>query len=362
MGLGLDKIKNRDSSIELLRIVSIFLITLSHWAIHSDFIFETDHLVVNKLLAEFVSLGELGVCAFVIISGYFSIFNHQSIKGFLNLLIKIWIYNLIILAFTQIGGVEEIEFRDIIKFVIPIYNTHWFAYTFLILYILMPFLNRFIQNIEKEELKKIIVILLIGWSAIYSFTGADLQFSYLGWFILLYFLGAYIRLYSTNTNIKIHIGVLTISTALLFLSTIIINVIGLKMGFYPNHGTDLYSVHSPLILAMAVSLFCIFRNINIKNSIIINLIASSAFGTYLLSDNPLLRNWIWNDIFGNDSLSGNKAFLLVGIGEVILIMLICFLIEMIWKIFFNSKLYGAIIIRMEVLIKILFKKTMNIIK
>lgn len=359
MGLGLNKVKGRDSNIELLRIFSIFLITLSHWAIHSNFVFGTDHLVINQLLTEFVSLGELGVCIFVIISGYFSVVNNQTVKGFLNLLLKIWIYNLLVLAFTQIGGVKEIGIKDMIKYILPIYNTHWFAYTFLVLYVLMPFLNKFICGIEKKDLKKIIIILLLGWSVIYSFTGADLQFSYLGWFVLLYFIGAYIRLYSLAVSERGYFWILIISTALLFLSTVTINIIGLKMGFYPDHGTDLYSLHSPLIVAMSVALFCIFRELRIRKSVLINLIASASFGTYLLSDNPLLRGWIWNHIFHNQYFSGSNIILLIGIGEVLIIMLVCFFVELIWRFFSNSRFYIALTSGLERIIKALFSKMLN---
>lgn len=360
MGLGLNKVKERDSNIELLRIFSIFLITLSHWAIHSDFVFGTNHLVINQLLTEFVSLGELGVCIFVIISGYFSVFKNQTVKGFLNLLLKIWIYNLIVLAFTQIGGVKEIGIKDMIKYILPIYNTHWFAYTFLILYVLMPFLNIFIRGIKKEDLKKLIIILLAGWSVIYSFTGADLQFSYLGWFVLLYFIGAYIRLYSSDVSKRRYFWILMISTALLIFSTVAVNIIGLKMGFYPDHGTDLYSLHSPFIIAMAVALFCIFKKLRIKKSVLINLIASASFSIYLLSDNPLLRGWIWNRIFYNEQFSESNIILVIGIGEVLLIMLVCFFVELIWRLFSNTKFYIALTSGLERIIRALFSKMLNV--
>lgn len=361
MGLALNIVKKRDSNIELLRIFSIFLITLSHWAVHSNFVFGTDRLVINQILTEFVSLGELGVCIFVIISGYFSVFNNQTVKGFLNLLLKIWIYNLLILAFTQIRGVKEIGIKDMIKYILPIYNTHWFAYTFLLLYVLMPFLNKFIHGIEKEDLKKIIIILLSGWSVIYTFTGADLQFSYLGWFILLYLIGAYIRLYSSAASKRGHLCILIISTALLFFSTVTINIIGLKMGFYPDHGTHFYSLHSPLIIAMAVALFCIFRKLKIKKSVLVNLIASASFSTYLLSDNPLLRKWIWNGFFCNEYFSGSNVFLLIGIGEVLLIMTVCFFVELVWRFFSNSRFYITLTSGLERIIKALFSRMLNVI-
>ena len=70
------------------------------------------------------------------------------------------------------------------------------------------------------------------------------------------------------------------------LSCLLINLIGLKLGFYPEHGTHFFSLHSPILLILAVALFKLFQKKDERKVLAINLIASTAFGIYLISDHP----------------------------------------------------------------------------
>ena len=346
-----EKYKTRESNIELLRIASIFFIVLSHWAVHSDFAFDTSRLTVNQLLIEWSTLGEIGVCVFVLISGYYSVSRNQTVKGFFNLFFKVWSYNIIILAVVYFGRIKELSLRESITSLVPIFNLHWFAYTFLILYVLMPFLNAFIHNSERGLYEKLLIVVFLSWSIIYSFTGADFGFSYLGWFVFLYLLGAYIRLYRDET---VSTGKLLLvflsSLVVLMASAVCINIVGLRIGFYPKHGADLYSLHSPFVLICAISLFILFKNIEIGRHAVINLLASTSFGIYLLSDNPLIRKWIWNDLFVSSSFAQSHLLILVGVGCVIAVMSICMVFDLIWKIVESTKVYGRIIGQAESLV------------
>ena len=223
------------------------------------------------------------------------------------------------------------------KYAVPIYNTHWFAYAFLILYILMPYINRLAVNLEKKVYKVLLLTVFTGWSLIYTFTGADLEFSYLGWFVFVYLIGAYIRIYGINLTTKIVRWILVLSVIALILSCLFINLAGLKMGFYPEHGTHFYSLHSPIILLITIAMFQLFRMKDHKTNVVINIIASTTFGIYLISDNPLLRDWIWNGVFKNGSLSNSNFLVLIGIGEALLVMISCMIIDLIYGWLMNNK-------------------------
>ena len=197
---GIKKYERRNSNIEMLRIISIFLIVLSHWAVHSNFSFPEDRFSLNQFIVEVFSIGELGVCIFVLISGFYSVKQTQSIGGFLKLLLKIWIYNICILLIVQVGGIHRVSLEDVLHSIVPIYRTHWFAYAFLILYIMMPYINKLANNLGKNEFRVLLLTLFIGWSVVFTLTGADLEFSYLGWYIFIYLLGAYIRIYDISMS------------------------------------------------------------------------------------------------------------------------------------------------------------------
>ena len=63
----------RNSKIELLRILSMFMIVLSHCSVHSGINFSSLPLGFNREILELSMLGNVGVILFIFITGYFSI-------------------------------------------------------------------------------------------------------------------------------------------------------------------------------------------------------------------------------------------------------------------------------------------------
>ena len=78
--------KERNSNLELLRIISMLLIIMHHYSIHG---FSPNILYYssNKYILDFLSLeGKLGVNCFILISGYFMINQKFTIKKLLSIL------------------------------------------------------------------------------------------------------------------------------------------------------------------------------------------------------------------------------------------------------------------------------------
>lgn len=62
----------RQTNIEILRIIAIFMIIVFHYVLHDEWKFETG--TINQMIIEtFLILGELGVNLFMLITGYFMI-------------------------------------------------------------------------------------------------------------------------------------------------------------------------------------------------------------------------------------------------------------------------------------------------
>ena len=79
--LYLEYIKQRNSSIELLRIVCMFMIVIHHIATHGNYSFELQCVTATKLWHSFINMGgKIGVDTFIIISGYFLINSKPSIN------------------------------------------------------------------------------------------------------------------------------------------------------------------------------------------------------------------------------------------------------------------------------------------
>ena len=65
-----------------------------------------------------------------------------------------------------------------------------------------------------------------------------------------------------------------------------------------------------------------------KNKII-NLIASSTFGVYLIHDNPYIRNYIWKELFKVSSYINSPYLFLYSILITFSIFIVCTLIDLI---------------------------------
>ena len=354
--------KQRSTNIEILRLLAIFFVVISHFSVHSQFEFFPNKLSINQLVVQMGAIGELGVSIFIIISGFFSVSQKQTVKKFITILCEVWLYNvLVVIAVVLFKG--NLGLSEIVKNLVPIYNIHWFAYVYLFLYILMPYINKFLVSISKTDLQKLLLTLGFFWGVVYTFTGADLNYSYLVWFVYLYMLGAYLRLYGREKpNKKVHVVILSICLIALFSSTLLIDLAGLSLGFFPRYSNLLYSLHSPLILGSAVALFQIFRGTEVGFSKAINTISSTTFAIYLISDHSLVRPWLWNSLFNNSQYSDSSALFLIGILESIVICMVCSAIDLLRQKFFATKLLQKVLQAVSEMVDKCFKKSLLLLQ
>ena len=142
----------RESGLELLRIVCIFLIILMH-----SFGMIKDYCSINNIYITggiINAIGNVGVSCFLLISGYFGI--KLKADKFIYLIYITTLYTVLSSIICHSSGF------DIIKslVVVPIYG-NWFISCYLILMLLSPFIDRLIKSLSEFEFKILISILFI---------------------------------------------------------------------------------------------------------------------------------------------------------------------------------------------------------
>ena len=203
--------KNRDSNIEMLRIIAMLFILFHHYALYNS-LYNLDVSNMNKYIGIILfSLGKIGVNIFILITGYFSIKKIFSIKKLIKLWLEVVFYSVGVTFVFAISGKVQLNFKELIKFIFPIsFNKYWFITIYIILYTLMPFINRYVKKVNKEQYQKLLVILFflcVGlYSIMYSSTtysmNESLPLSNIIFYILVYLIGGYIRLYGIEKNRK----------------------------------------------------------------------------------------------------------------------------------------------------------------
>lgn len=337
---------SRNSSIELLRIISMIMIVFHHFARHGEFQFWDYELSTPKLWYNFIIMGgKIGVNIFVLISGYFLInnnkylFNFQRIKKTWD---QVFFYSVgfeiffIILYFVF---KERLDLSNLLNSFFPITTSQWwFASTYFALYLIHPFLNKLLLSLDQKIYQNILLVAGFCWCIIPTFAKSSYESNSLLWFIFIYSLSGYIRLYGFNLKFKnYHYALIaSITSVLTYLSSILISTLGSKITSFSFESTYFYNMQSLPVLVISVCIFMAFVTTNIKTSNFINTVASATFGVYLIHENHYLRNIFWQTIFKNSSYQNSLMIIPVSVIAVVLVYIACTIIELVRQYFFEK--------------------------
>ena len=298
----------RNSSIELLRILSMVMIVFHHFAVHGGFVWTSESNLIARLWYNFILMGgKVGVNVFVLISGYYLTRSKDEFFR-LSRVFKFWaqvfFYSIVLLGVSWLTGFASFSLTDTVKSLLPItYTKWWFASTYFVLYLFHPFLNKLLCNLSKSSYQKLLILLVVCWSLIPTFTKSAFESNSLVWFATLYAIAGYIRLYglSPKFTTRFYFVLFLISSLLTYLSSVAFLVLERFSSIFQNTSTYFYGQEKITILAVSLSLFMLFEGLKMPYIKWVNLIGSATFGVYLIHDNPLMRQILWFDLFKNAS-------------------------------------------------------------
>lgn len=288
--------KQRKSNFELLRIFAMVLIILHHYALHGG-LSSVDSYGINKYIGIICLIGgKLAVNLFVLISGYFLIESEFKIKKVLKLIFQVYCYSLaFFVGYVVFKGVPT---SGIIKLtVFPFTSTaYWFMLPYLCVYVFSPFINKMVKSVSQKQLLSLIGGLIFILSGIGFFISDSGVMGNLQWFVLIYLIGAYIRLYDFKRFSKKFIKWFSIIGYVVFI------IAACSITYMSQYDSSLFrfvnnisSMNSIIVLVESVLIFIAFKNIEIKNSKVINVLGKSSIGVYLLHDS-IFRTEFWRKI------------------------------------------------------------------
>ena len=294
-------VKNRNSAVEVLRIIIMFLIVLHHCVVHSGFPTQVYNFNFNKIILGWLRLGDLSVDVFVIIMGYFMCKTDFKFKKFFKLYSSVLFYSI---SFFIVGGIVgyNIDFKILVKSLFPfIFNNYWFISVYFLIQIFSPFINFFINALSKRNLDKCILMMFFFWSVIPTFTTKTMYGTEIPQFLMLYLIGARISLYPleySKCKRYVNIGII-IPIILLYSASVIIELLKKYIPIFIGREYFLYARNSIFVITIATCLVLKFVNIKQFHNEIINKISSCMFGVYLIHENIIMRELIWRNFFLN---------------------------------------------------------------
>lgn len=306
----------RNSNIELIKFIAIILIVVSHilpfYAKDSISYIDLKNCTtnVNTLFLMFYRyMGQVGNVIFIIASSYFLSENGKvKIHKVLSIILDTFAISMFFLTVISFLNIQ-IPFKVLLKQFFPItYENNWFITCYLLFYIVHPFLNIIANNIDKEKLFKTTSFMVILYSFVQFIFKNKFFYTKLIGFIMIYFITVYIKRYkiSFSRDIKKLVKINICSILLLIIFLIILNVIGIRVGFLNNKIIYFCELYNPIILSIGFSIFLLFTNLNLGHNKIINFLSSLTLLIYLIHDNYLFRMYINPKIF--DMIYYNFSF------------------------------------------------------
>lgn len=274
----------RLSNIELLRILSMLFIMISHACMGLNIDVFSKNNIENHAFMTFViswikSIMCGGVDIFVLISGWFGI--RFTKGGLFSFLFQVCFPLLIIVIFFIGTGLESMSSKFFLA-TLGIYNGYWFVMAYLGLYILSPVFNAFIEKCSKRQFE-ILLICLYGFQCYYSWlTGyVDLFGGYsITLLCILYLTGRYVRLYSPKMLYKY-------SHYIFIISTFIMAVVVVISYYYWQHAARMLRYDNPLLILACVSLIVTASKYSFIDKKI-NWLATGSFAVYIVHFHPFV--------------------------------------------------------------------------
>lgn len=323
--------KERKSNIELFRILLILMVIILHY-FNAEMGGALGHTIpgtINYYLVHLIeSLCIVAVNGFILITGYFSYKKGKvQVAKVTNLVLIMIFWGLLLSLITVLFlRPENIKNKQVIKDIIMAATNQWFVIVYCILYLLIPFLNKVINNINQNSYKMLLVIGLVFfylWPSFYTkITVSDGGYGIIN-FVYLYFIGAYIKKYHEDDK---HI----LSPLIIYIGCALITALAsLKMGRAWNYNFIFNLIGS-------VALFELFRSINIKHNKVINKLATYTFAVYLIDVNNFFNIYLYRTLFHSNNYWNNNGMFLNLIITTIGIYIICIILESLRVLLFGK--------------------------
>lgn len=329
----------REPNIEILKVISMFMIVVWHFYVHGLSIDNIDYqesftyifnFTISQLL---IVICSICVNMFVLVTGFFLIG-----KGFNTIrFVKVWFltvfYSIIIDFALYLSSTDFNIVSNIWTDIMPIRNdTYWFVKQYLRLIIIAPLLSFCLSRLSKTT-HHIIMALIITITLIltikYPFGGTRYLTGHsIFFFIMLFYTGGYLRTYGIPykwlKSIKTF-WFIVILTWIFTLSIMFYEHLYLKKGL----SNTLYEYNTfPYFLS--VILFVYIKNCKLKHTKFLSYlynIAPLTFGVYLIHDNNNIRSLIWKDLYSWDTLYDTLLLTPIAIFISCIIFTLCISID-----------------------------------
>lgn len=320
----------RQSNFELLRIISMFMIVGLHYfnasmggALRHLSPGEPNYYVTFLLESLFI----VSVGCFILITGYFSI-NKKSVElnKAIDLIVQMVFYGLLFYFIAVAFGWLSFSVIEMVKAAFPILiGRKWFIQVFVILYLLIPFLNTGLNNMDKKTYQSFLIIMLLMFSVYPSFLPSppvtDSGYGIIT-FVLFYAVGGYIRKhYQSERSKSFYLRGYLLTSVITFVFSIAVDFL------VPGQLGRVWGYNFVFNIFGSIFLFLLFSKLKIQSDKI-NYYAGFVLGVYFVRTDPSLNNFIYERVLQTHNFWHSPWFIIHAILSISVVYIVSTIIDM----------------------------------
>ena len=295
----------RQSNLELLRVLLMLMIVAYHLRGYGGF-GSVDAPRFNRGLLLLLTVGgKVAVDGFVLLSGYFMCVSAKTglqPRRLLKLWMQIFFYSAGGLLVLAAAGFSTFSAENAVMFFLPVSQyVYWFATCYFFLVLLSPFLNMLARGLSRADYRRLLLVGTVLLAVVPTLLKVNYPVSSMVLFLYLYLLAGYVRLHPEPLFERKWLALGVAAGSYLFLWGYALAYAWLLprlpwLRFFPKQSYSPGNSVPALLCALALLLF--FKNLRIKGSRVVNLIASGTFGAYLLHEHSKrARELLWLKLF-----------------------------------------------------------------
>ena len=299
-------VRERQANFELLRILAMLGVLVSHifnYGLHiyendgPDFTVDTSSaggFTLWSLLQLIKLVALVSVNCYVLISGYFLAGGVQlRWRGIWRVWSTTWIYSMFFYLLFVVLGQDSLSWQALFVNATPLlHNTFWFVTSYLALILMSPLLSYVSCRLNHWQY---MVLLTAGFVCCFQFLLGNYLMSeqQILLFVYLYFIGGYISKFHAESkgNISVLMACFIGMLGMMYAITVYKNII---------RGDAAWLVfgmaYNGLVLPLSVLVFLLFRRMSITQRFAgaVCAVAPLSFAVYVIHTQPNVHVWLWS--------------------------------------------------------------------
>ena len=330
--------RQRNSSIELLRIIAMFTILMHHFIVHNAYLADDMPVGIYRVVLQLMGgFGKAGVVTFFTISAWFFLDKEQTFR--INMR-RIWLmerellfWSISLAFFYLVFDRKDFGLSQIPKTVFPLgQGMWWYATAYAIFLAIMPALSAGLHAIGRKKHLALAGVLFIVYGLLGFIPGTGVpQLTDVFGFIYLFILISMYRWYFRPVTTRFIWIMLSVAVAVIFVYMGISAFLAYQGMYFGLFITGSWKL--PMVV-IGVGVFLLFERKNFYNAFI-NRIAQSAFAVYLITDCAASEQLLWHRLFNLKNLLQKPLPFLMMLMMLIAIYMLCTILDFMRQFFFS---------------------------